>query len=1021
MANNVNLELLSAINKKLENMNIDNNKTISPETIVNVFEKLTNTLMTTNDVNEKILSLCLKYGVNNTNTNKYNEYGNYDQRSNYIHSATRNYSRIDNREQMNFSKYTDNNFYNKISNNVTNMFKTIKNSILSPFKNLYNSIMSPFKSIKNGIKSLFSPNKDNNSENSVIQGKRESNEDFNHRIAGIAKKQLRENVVMKRSAVGVAVEWLWKKLKDRMPQSSIFGGLWSFLGDLLGSLLGLGLLGWLFKKLKKEKDDDDKNNKQNGIKQPVTSNVRQTEFDFYKQLAEEKKVFNAQLGKAPMILPMPSPDSNRAKEPLAAVTPNELPDLQSSYIRLPDTQPSIDNVRWGSRFMDKKEEIQPPTIPASSVDNIWAGMDQYSSPMYTLIKSIVSSIPVPKIELPTLPNIDKQLDSIRSATNSVDNKMQEFTKIGIEKTTALATTAGAILSEIMKYRRIENQASPVGPDMWDGIPELIDNTNASMKAQVDMWDGVPELIDNINASVKAQPDYNHIPIDIIKSLDTSLISKTITDIKAAIVNMLPDFSRILDVVTQIISFIPKIPYKDNIPDIVKNPNLAQTAPSLSSSTPKAGALGFSMSDLRKDLKIKPADTIDITAQLFAAGAFIPIILNVFRAMSTVLSGGSAGLVFSFISVLAAVFSRALPAGAKEQNTQNMYFLPYGSRIPSSNSSGGGSYYTGGGSGSGKKPIGKPEIFSPQSLKIDVSDSLVDVAGKVISQNEGGYGSVNADDGGVGASLGKLQWNRGRARNLLKMMYEEDPELFKSTMGDRITDSINDKSKWEIQKGDPNRMIFSSEDKKNFKELMKDTRMIGVQDKLFKSYVADYLMSAQKHGIKDPKAQIYYADLINQYGFGGAQKFIKFLPEDQRTLQNIFNASSSEYSNRRYRTYSTINGLDIPANMSNDISMKGDKIQNKQLTEEMVKSNQQTSSVFMKQTVESQKNIDQSINKIASSIDGIPKAISNSTKTTQSATPSNNMDIPPSSENIPKYVLEYMFGLNIGGNEGITLT
>jgi len=58
MANNINMELLSAINKKLEDMNIDNNnQNINPENIVSVFEKLTNTLMTTNDVNERILSL----------------------------------------------------------------------------------------------------------------------------------------------------------------------------------------------------------------------------------------------------------------------------------------------------------------------------------------------------------------------------------------------------------------------------------------------------------------------------------------------------------------------------------------------------------------------------------------------------------------------------------------------------------------------------------------------------------------------------------------------------------------------------------------------------------------------------------------------------------------------------------------------------------------------------------------------------------------------------------------------------
>lgn len=134
-------------------------------------------------------------------------------------------------------------FFGDISRRAASMM----DNILAPFKNLLGAIMVPFKMLGNifsSLKGLFTNGL------SSLFGSKDKENDFT--IAGITKKPLNENLIMKRTSIGIAVAWLWKKMQNKSYGIEEGGGLLDTAKDLAllsgkGGILATatGLLGKL--------------------------------------------------------------------------------------------------------------------------------------------------------------------------------------------------------------------------------------------------------------------------------------------------------------------------------------------------------------------------------------------------------------------------------------------------------------------------------------------------------------------------------------------------------------------------------------------------------------------------------------------------------------------------------------------------------------------------------------------------------------------------------------------------------
>jgi hypothetical protein len=140
-------------------------------------------------------------------------------------------------------------FINNVFTAITNPFKKIGSMLMAPFKMLDSFIKSPFKAIS-GVKDKIS-NKIGQAEDFLSGGltggpaKRDREDDY--KIAGITSRALSTDLVLRRSAAGVAAVWLAKLLvgKDKVSEN-MKTGMWDiakgnmisgFMTKLLPSIL----------------------------------------------------------------------------------------------------------------------------------------------------------------------------------------------------------------------------------------------------------------------------------------------------------------------------------------------------------------------------------------------------------------------------------------------------------------------------------------------------------------------------------------------------------------------------------------------------------------------------------------------------------------------------------------------------------------------------------------------------------------------------------------------------------------
>lgn len=194
----------------------------------------------------------------------------------------------------------------------------------------------------------------------------------------------------------------------------------------------------------------------------------------------------------------------------------------------------------------------------------------------------------------------------------------------------------------------------------------------------------------------------------------------------------------------------------------------------------------------------------------------------------------------------------------------------------------------------------------------VSDSnIVYAAMEIIVSSEGDYGAVNANDNGA-PSIGKLQWHATRALDLLKDIAKSDSASALSILGQTLYDEILNSADWSA------RVLDSSESAAVSALLLTETAM-QLQDELAYNDILSYVTNAKALGITDPSAIVYFCDLNNQHGLGGAKRIAASAAEScgsysQITCIALHNAAlndsaAAKYPTRRQKVYDYASNLD----------------------------------------------------------------------------------------------------------------
>ena len=156
------------------------------------------------------------------------------------------------------------------------------------------------------------------------------------------------------------------------------------------------------------------------------------------------------------------------------------------------------------------------------------------------------------------------------------------------------------------------------------------------------------------------------------------------------------------------------------------------------------------------------------------------------------------------------------------------------------------------------------LLAPAADASDISyEEIVLSAADVVRQNEGAYASVNPDDNGA-LSIGWLQWHGNRALNLLKDIVAADTASARTILGDTLYNEITSATDWSVR-------ILNENEKNKISALISTTQGMSAQDSLARGDLSTYISHGIALGITDPAALVYYADLENQCGSGGARR------------------------------------------------------------------------------------------------------------------------------------------------------
>ena len=152
------------------------------------------------------------------------------------------------------------------------------------------------------------------------------------------------------------------------------------------------------------------------------------------------------------------------------------------------------------------------------------------------------------------------------------------------------------------------------------------------------------------------------------------------------------------------------------------------------------------------------------------------------------------------------------------------------------------------------------------------DDVIRAVLVVFRRQEGSYDSVNRDDNGA-LSVGKLQWHGVRALELMKEIAAADPALAFDCLGERLYQEAVGASRdaWD------NRTLSVAEAAR-VSALLATLLSVRIQDATAKKDISAYISHARTYDIRSAEAMVYYCDLENQYGPGGASSLVSRVKE-----------------------------------------------------------------------------------------------------------------------------------------------
>lgn len=227
----------------------------------------------------------------------------------------------------------------------------------------------------------------------------------------------------------------------------------------------------------------------------------------------------------------------------------------------------------------------------------------------------------------------------------------------------------------------------------------------------------------------------------------------------------------------------------------------------------------------------------------------------------------------------------------------------------------------------RKPICVGVVASTIQENMSLGDvnyrDLASLIAEVLSMNEGSYTSINWNDNGA-TSVGKAQWNANRCRNILMRIRSVNQNAFDSVLSNYgasdFINQLNEGVSWN------NFLIGETSPRgRATKEILGTDYSKEAQDAQILEDCQVYIDHAKNYGITDPAAIIYYADVENQWGQGGAADLGR---NGGNSLDSIHQYAMShkygQYATRRNNTYNKIKELQDAGklNLGGLVSMDG---------------------------------------------------------------------------------------------------
>ncbi len=191
------------------------------------------------------------------------------------------------------------------------------------------------------------------------------------------------------------------------------------------------------------------------------------------------------------------------------------------------------------------------------------------------------------------------------------------------------------------------------------------------------------------------------------------------------------------------------------------------------------------------------------------------------------------------------------------------------------------------------------------------DNIIEAILVVFRCREGTYDSVNRNDNGA-LSIGKLQWHAARALDLMKDIVSMDSAAAYRILGESLYYEIVGASRnaW-------NSRVLNPAEGAAFSTLLGTELACAVQDATGRQDILSYMKRGRDLGVQTPEALVYYCDLENQYGSGGAASLVRkvksmlgksvidSLEEFHTSLLQV----TGNYHSRRIWTYEYCSSLD----------------------------------------------------------------------------------------------------------------